>query len=129
MLRSRPGGTMGSRSQFTSRIPQLAGTERLILIFLHEGEQFALRLADRSGGALKRGTVYITLQRMQSKGYVESYVEAIVAGAMGRPRRWYRPSAYGRQVLAAWQMAERALDNAPDSTAPPVQGTAALLHV
>ena len=120
---------MGSRSQFTSRIPQLAGTERLILSFLHDGEQFALRLADRSGGALKRGTVYITLQRMQSKGYVESYVEAVVAGAMGRPRRWYRPSAYGRQVLAAWQMAERALDNAADNTSPPVHGTATLLHV
>src|SRR5665213_3064099 len=119
MLRSRSGGTMGSRSQFASRIPQLAGTERLILSFLHDGEQFALRLADRSGGALKRGTVYITLQRMQSKGYVESHVEPVVAGAMGRPRRWYRPSAYGRQVLAAWQMAERALDNAPAVEAPP----------
>jgi DNA-binding PadR family transcriptional regulator len=82
----------------------------LILGFLHEGEQFALRLADRSDGSLKRGTVYITLQRMQSKGYVESHLEAAVAGAIGRPRRWYRPSSYGRQVFAAWQLAERALN-------------------
>lgn len=108
---------MGSRSQFTSRIPQLAGTERLIMTFLHEGEQFALRLADRSGGALKRGTVYITLQRMQSKGLVESSLEQAIAGAMGRPRRWYRPSAYGRQVFAAWQLAERSLDDAIDGGA------------
>ena len=47
---------------------------------------------------------------MQSKGYVESHVEPTIQGAMGRPRRWYRPSAYGRQVFAAWQLAERALD-------------------
>lgn len=115
---------MGSRRHFISRLPQLAGTERLILSFLHDGEQFALRLADRSGGALKRGTVYITLQRMESKGFVESYLEPPLEGVMGRPRRWYRPSTYGRQVFAAWQLAERALDDAaayqpPASTTPP----------
>ena len=103
---------MGSSPQFSSRIPQLADTERLILTFLQDGEQFPLRLADRSGGSLKRGTVYVTLQRMQSKGYVESHLEPTIQGAMGRPRRWYRPSAYGRQVFAAWQLAERALDGA-----------------
>ena len=47
---------------------------------------------------------------MQNKGYVESHVEPSIAGATGRPRRWYRPSAYGRQVYAAWQLAARALD-------------------
>ena len=93
-------------------IPRLARTERLILNRLRGGQEFALRLADGSGGALKRGTVYITLQRMQSKGYVNSEVEAVVCGAMGRPRRWYRPSAYGLQVLGAWTLAERALEDA-----------------
>jgi DNA-binding PadR family transcriptional regulator len=92
-----------------SQIPQLAETEWLILMLLQEGEQFPLRLAERSGGALKRGTVYITMQRMQSKGYLESHVEALVPGAMGRPRRWYRLSAYGRQLYGAWQLAERSL--------------------
>jgi len=38
-------------------MPQLAETELLILSLLQEGEQFPLRLADRSGGSLKRGTV------------------------------------------------------------------------
>jgi DNA-binding PadR family transcriptional regulator len=101
---------MSSRRSFTSRMPQLAVTELLILSLLQDGEQFPLRLADRSGGSLKRGTVYVTLQRMQSKGYVESRVEPMVQGATGRPRRWYRPSVYGRQVFAAWQLAARALD-------------------
>ena len=112
---------MGSRNQFTSRMPQLPETERLILCILHEqGEQFALRLADRSGGSLKRGTVYITLQRMQSKGYVESQVEPAVQGASGRPRRWYHVSAYGRQVFAALQLAERALDSAVNDCPAPL---------
>ena len=44
-----------TRRLVLSRIPRLAGTERLILSVLNEGEQFALRLADRSGGPLKRG--------------------------------------------------------------------------
>jgi DNA-binding PadR family transcriptional regulator len=109
---------MASRRQFIPRLPPLAGTERQILSVLHDGEQFALRLADRSGGSLKRGTVYITLHRMESKGYVESFVEPAIEGAMGRPRRWYRPSAYGRQVLAAWLLAERSLDDAVEYDAP-----------
>jgi PadR family transcriptional regulator, regulatory protein PadR len=91
-------------------VPRLARTERLILNRLTQGEEFALRLADRSGGALKRGTVYITLQRMESKGYVESKLEPSILGAMGRPRRWYRTSSYGRQVLNAWKLAENAMD-------------------
>jgi len=101
---------LAGHRRFASRIPHLSDTERLILTLLREGEQFPLRLADRSGGSLKRGTVYITLQRMQNKGYVESHVEPAIQGATGRPRRWYRPAEYGRQVLAAWQLAERALD-------------------
>ena len=91
-------------------IPRLARTERLILNRLTQNDEFALRLADRSGGALKRGTVYITLQRMESKGYVESKLEPTLGGVMGRPRRWYRPSAYGRQVLNAWKLAENAME-------------------
>ncbi len=91
-------------------IPRLAPIERLILNRLTKGDEFALRLADRSGGALKRGTVYITLQRMECKGYVESTLEPSTVGTMGRPRRWYRTSAYGRQVLNAWKLAENAME-------------------
>ena len=96
-------------------IPRLARTERLILNRLRQHQEFALRLADSSGGALKRGTVYITLQRMETKGYVESIVEPAIEGAMGRPRRWYRPSAFGLQVLGAWTLAERAMDGVSEA--------------
>ena len=76
---------------------------------LAEGDAFGLELVERSRGALKRGTVYVTLGRMQEKGYVESRSEALVPGAIGLPRRIYRPTAYGLRVLRAWALAAKAL--------------------
>ena len=52
-------------------IPKLSRTERLILELLSGEEMFGLQLVEQSKGALKRGTVYVTLGRMQDKGYVE----------------------------------------------------------
>jgi DNA-binding PadR family transcriptional regulator len=88
-------------------IPRLSATERLILDLLRESELFGLQLVDRSDGALKRGTVYVTLGRMQDKGYVESRTEPLPPGAIGLPRRWYRPTEYGMRVFNAWTMAAR----------------------
>ena len=42
--------------------------ERLILERLVEAPAFGQQLVDQSGGALKRGTVYVTLSRMEAKG-------------------------------------------------------------
>src|SRR2546423_11976345 len=88
-------------------VPRLSTTERLILDLLRESEQFGLQLVERSEGALKRGTVYVTLGRMQDKGYVESRTEPLPSGAIGLPRRWYRPTAYGLRVFEAWGLAAR----------------------
>jgi PadR family transcriptional regulator PadR len=77
-------------------MPQrLSPTERVILDLLHDQELFGLQLVDHSRGALKRGTVYVTLGRMQGKGYVESRSEPLPPGAIGLPRRWYRPTSLG----------------------------------
>jgi PadR family transcriptional regulator, regulatory protein PadR len=82
--------------------------ERLILELLAaEGEAFGLQLVERSGGRLKRGTVYVTLGRMQEKGYLDSRQEALPEGAIGLPRRLYRPTAYALRVLEACRTAER----------------------
>jgi DNA-binding PadR family transcriptional regulator len=89
-------------------VPRLSTTEHLILDLLRESEQFGLQLVDCSEGALKRGTVYVTLGRMQDKGYVESRTEPLPAGAIGLPRRLYRPTEYGLRVLNAWGLAARA---------------------
>jgi DNA-binding PadR family transcriptional regulator len=89
-------------------LPRLSPTERFILELLTtHGELFGLEMIARSGGQLKRGTVYVTLGRMQEKGYLESRQEPLAAGAIGLPRRLYRPSGLGRRVLEAWATAER----------------------
>jgi DNA-binding PadR family transcriptional regulator len=94
-------------SDIARLIPRLSATERLILDLLRENELFGLQLVDRSEGSLKRGTVYVTLGRMQDKGYVESRTEPLPPGAIGLPRRWYRPTEYGVRVHDAWAMAAR----------------------
>ena len=90
-------------------IPKLSQTERMILELLSDEEMFGLQLVEQSKGALKRGTVYVTLGRMQDKGYVESRTEKQQPGAIGLPRRLYKPTGYGLRVLAAWEAAARAL--------------------
>jgi PadR family transcriptional regulator, regulatory protein PadR len=50
---------------------------------------------------VKRGTVYVTLGRMQQKGLVVSRTEAPPPGAIGLPRRLYRPTAYGVALMRA----------------------------
>jgi PadR family transcriptional regulator len=92
-----------------SDLPRLSPTEHLILSLLADGETFGLALVERSQGRIKRGTVYVTLARMQEKGYVESRPELPVEGSIGLPRRLYKPTAYGRRVMEAWALAARAL--------------------
>ena len=94
-------------------IPKLSPTERLILELLAGEEMFGLQLVEQSNGALKRGTVYVTLGRMQDKGYVESWTEKQQPGAIGLPRRLYKPTGYGLRVLAVWESAARALARRP----------------
>jgi len=82
------------------RKPSAKETE--ILEALREREMFGLELVDASSGRLKRGTVYVTLGRMEEKGYVESRLEERRSGAIGLPRRLYRATAFGLRVLDAW---------------------------
>ena len=65
-------------------------------------EMYGLELVAASGGALKRGTVYVTLGRMEDKGYLVSRLEGAPPAEGGLPRRIYAPTALGRDALAAW---------------------------
>jgi DNA-binding PadR family transcriptional regulator len=90
------------------QLPKFSVTERKIieLLVAHE-ELFGLQMVELSEGRLKRGTVYVTLGRMQDKGYLESRQEAMPPGAIGLPRRLYRPTGFALRALAAWQAAEQ----------------------
>lgn len=95
-------------------LPKFSSAERVIVELLaDQGELFGLQMVERSGGRLKRGTVYVTLGRMHEKGYLESRQEPLAEGAIGLPRRLYRPTGHALRVLAAWQEAERAFFKAP----------------
>jgi PadR family transcriptional regulator PadR len=84
--------------------------ERLILeLLVSGGPQFGLRLVEVSGGELKRGTVYVTLGRMERKGFIASETEAPAPGAIGLPRRIYRATPLGERAIRAWAALAREL--------------------
>ena len=88
----------------------LAKKELLILeLLVSDGPMYGLQLVERSGAALKRGTVYVTLGRMESKGLIESEQEALNSAAIGLPRRIYRPTPLGERMLRAWATFTRAV--------------------
>ena len=81
----------------------LPPNEALILQLLVDADEIhGLELVSRSNRRLKRGTVYVTLGRMEKKQLITSRLEAPPPHAGGMPRRLYSPTADGRRVLAAW---------------------------
>jgi PadR family transcriptional regulator PadR len=96
-------------------LPKFSATERLIVELLTEHEElFGLQMVELTGGRLKRGTVYVTLGRMQEKGYLESRQEPLPPGAIGLPRRLYRPTGFALRALAAWKAAEQMYLHGPE---------------
>lgn len=96
-------------------LPRLSATERLILELLStEAEMFGLQMVEQSAGRLKRGTVYVTLGRMQEKGYLETRQEDTPIGNLGIPRRLYRATGHAMRVLSAWKSAEAIFTNNPE---------------
>jgi PadR family transcriptional regulator PadR len=92
------------------RIPSLSDKETVVLEHLTRArEMYGLELVAASDGALKRGTVYVTLGRMEEKGYITSRQEDAPPRAGGLPRRIYSPTRLGREVLQAWTTVRRRL--------------------
>jgi PadR family transcriptional regulator PadR len=92
------------------RLPTLSAKETLILeLLVQHKELYGLQLVAASKRRLKRGTIYVTLARMETKGYVTSRAEAPPAEAGGLPRRLYQPTALGRRVLETWTQVARRL--------------------
>jgi PadR family transcriptional regulator, regulatory protein PadR len=91
------------------RLPSMSRTESLVMELLRGRERYGLELVDASQGALKRGSVYVILARMEEKGFVDSHQEERPAGASGPPRRVYRATPYGRKVHGAFAMLRQAL--------------------
>ena len=82
-----------------NEFPRLSRKEFLILgMLIGRGEMFGLEMVETSEGELKRGTIYVTLQRMGNKGYIESREEPRSMPEIGIPRRKYLATGLGERV-------------------------------
>jgi len=81
----------------------ISSKELLILnLLVEEPELYGLQLVAASRGRLKRGTVYVTLGRMEDKGLIRSRPDEPPEGAGGLPRRLYVLTALGRRAFKSW---------------------------
>ena len=78
------------------------------------GYQIAKRLEQVGEGVLagKQSALYPVLRNLEGSGLLESFVEPSMSGP---PRRYYRITAVGRDVLRAWADAWRATRDSVDS--------------
>ena len=78
------------------------------------GYQIAKRLEQVGQGVLsgKQSALYPVLRNLESAGLLDSFVEPSMAGP---PRRYYRITDAGREVLHAWVAAWRATRDSVDS--------------
>jgi DNA-binding PadR family transcriptional regulator len=78
----------------------MASLEALVLdLLVSHGQAYGLELVAASRGRLKRGSIYVTLGRMEQKGLVTSVLDE--RPGEGPPRRLYQPTALGRRALVA----------------------------
>jgi PadR family transcriptional regulator, regulatory protein PadR len=93
--------------------PLLGEVEQLILIAVlrlgSDGYAVPIRdlIRDEAGVNLSRGTVYVTLERLERKGYVTSWFSDPQAVRGGKARRIFRLKPAG---LAAVRASKRAVD-------------------
>jgi DNA-binding PadR family transcriptional regulator len=105
---------MAIEKTYQDLLPSLSRKEALILALLtnNGNNMFGLEMVEASNGALKRGTIYVTLQRMQEKGFIDSKLDPRPAPEIGIPRRLYWPTEIGNKVFAAYQAMHQIINTA-----------------
>lgn len=95
------------------QLPSISPVEAFILDLIETRERYGLELVELSGGRLKRGSVYVTLGRMEHKGFVTSRQEERPANTVGPARRLYCATPYGLKVRDAYRLLREALSLKP----------------
>jgi PadR family transcriptional regulator PadR len=87
------------------------------------GYQIAKRLEQEGEGVLsgKQSALYPVLRNLEAGGLLESFVEPSVSGP---PRRYYRITATGHEVLRDWSAAWRATRDSVDAVLDTIPPTA-----
>jgi len=94
-------------------IEHLGELEQMVLLaILRLGERAYGRtvrgeLEETAGRTVSAGAAYVTLDRLETKGLVASWTGEAESGRGGRPKRYYRVTAEGKEALA---VARRVLD-------------------
>jgi DNA-binding PadR family transcriptional regulator len=92
------------------RVLTVSPKELVVLQLLaRENGLYGLQLVAASRGRLKRGTVYVTLGRMEDKGLIASRLEAAPPDAGGLPRRIYDVTSLGRRMHKTFTSGVRVL--------------------
>lgn len=95
-----------------TQIPELRQTEAVILGVLLSSvasEMYGLEILGQAGGMLKRGSLYVTLQRLEEKRLVESRQEERPKPQVGIPRRLYSVTGLGERAFNEYRMTQQKL--------------------
>ena len=86
-------------------------------LLMQRGEMYGLEMV-KASSQLKRGTVYVTLNRMQDKGLITSKEVEPPEGSFGRARRVYEILAEGRATYNAWTQFAKTMDASWEGATP-----------
>ncbi len=91
-----------------NNIPRLSVKEAIILKMLINSTKplYGLEMVNMSEGKLKSGTIYVTLNFMEDKGYISSKMEDKNPSLRGFPRRVYKPTGLGERVSNFLEMSQ-----------------------
>jgi DNA-binding PadR family transcriptional regulator len=79
------------------------------LVSAGSAELYGLEMVRESAGELKLGSIYVTLGRLEDKGFVESHKEKNPEQVV--PRRLYKITSTGARVYRAWSSAMSAYES------------------
>ena len=87
----------------------------LLAVLRLEGEAYAVpilrEITKRTKRAVSRGALYVTLERLEGKGYVESWLSEPTPERGGRPKRFYKVKPAGANALEnSWNALQRMWD-------------------
>jgi DNA-binding PadR family transcriptional regulator len=107
-------------------MPEYPGEfEQLVLLsVLRLGDEaYAIPIREeiekRTGRSVSRGAIYITLDRLEQKGYLDSWRSDPLPERGGRSRRYYRVRPLGvRAVKESWKALSKMWEGLPGAIKP-----------
>lgn len=97
---------------FLDRLLQRAPTKVMIILqlLIERGEMYGLELV-KASSSLKRGTVYVTLNRMEDSKLITSRVVDAPEGEKGPSRRVYKVTRAGVRSVNRWKLVQSAVQS------------------